>query len=324
MDIYIDNSCISNNTAILSIDMVSDEFSNLRVYTRNGNSGNEIGYLISPDNKSKIDIYLTDADKYPLVGNKIKSYLYAKIEIEYTSLVKNQQPENVCSPKKKICALSVRELSQPEYYITSPVGWRINGRSTCSVLVPVDRLQLPSKNISESILSEDERFHVLKIDMDNPVVTTEPDGRYKYFCLPSKMGAVVYKDVKDHISEIQIVYTLIAGGKISNVQKVSGLFIILGIILFLLPAIYTDFPNQLVSGFALVLSYGVLILAHYYTYLSMRHNGYFFINNKKLQRNIVVSLCLAFVILLEYLMFALFPIHDLLDGLLNYAYQFGK
>jgi len=314
MDIYLKYDSYLDGNITIPLKISSNHFLGLRVYARNL-CNNEIAF-ISNDNNGDITLSLPREQSLPTRIINDTTYCHLKLEIEYitpnTDIVPNTDNKRDQLSTQKFCKLSLSDITQPEFYITAPLGWRIESLPKCylNVLKPerekdydgwtnyINYYQERLKNekisasakqwLNKEIDGLKKKLHVeIPIKIGEPIIITTNESKYKYNYIPNAKGTDLFNKYRKNKGKLQILYSFEAGSKIKMMSVVPIIFIVFGLIL--LGMSKKMIACSISASFGALISYVILILAYYYTYISMRHDGYHFISNKIIRHSICIS-----------------------------------
>jgi len=306
MDIYIKYDSYLNGNITIPLKISSNHFLGLRIYARNL-CNNEIAF-ISNDNNGDITLSLPKEQSLPTRIMNDTTYCHLKLEIEY--IVPNTGEKESQVLMHKYCKFLLSDIIQPEFYITAPLGWRIEKNPRCSLKVKPKKKdsdwwtncinyyqeRLKDEKISASAKQWlDKEIDDLKkkldteipIKIDKPIIITTNESKYKYNYIPDKEGTASFNEYRKNMGKLQLLYDFEAGSKIKLMGIVPLIFVGFGIILFVMSRKMIECSPS--ASFGTLISYVILILAYYYTYISMRHNGYQFISNQIIRYCISIS-----------------------------------
>lgn len=316
MDIHIP---LPNNNDILNPPIrfnIPNQFIGLRIYARNANN-KEIAFLEGEGNVDKNKIILIPIlklDDFPIITNKNVKYAHIKLEMEYilpNSVISNIKiaesfSQNIWilikSPKKFFKSpiitiqlllkslifnseatgyLSVDNLIcdnaqfQPEFYITVPLGWRISKRGERCLLEAIINDNMAGGTKSEII------------KLGQPAVFRLHDNKRKYNYFPTNAGSKLYMENVGHIDSMGIYYSASLSQQIRIFS--THIPIILNIIAIICFG-YSIFSDCKISTcLAISISFSILFLAYYYTYITLLHQGYAFMSKKFIDNCILIA-----------------------------------
>lgn len=128
MDIHTDEN---------SFEIPLGDFNFVKLKVLNRNNRNELSYL---EGNEKIIVNLGNLNEWPKATNENYKIRHVKLEIEYTILNTEFKSSiwELLNPRKRIYyrgAFSIKELIQPEFYITLPRGLRIKDKGKNSFML---------------------------------------------------------------------------------------------------------------------------------------------------------------------------------------------
>ncbi|MDD4414999.1 MAG: hypothetical protein PHR14_10760 [Oscillospiraceae bacterium] len=323
MDIYLKYDLYMGGNITIPLKISSNKFLGLRVYARNLYN-NEIAF-ISDDNNRDITLSLPKDQSLPtrIINDTI--YYHLKLEIEY--IVPNIDNKKYQLPMCKFCEFLQSDIIQPEFYITAPLGWRIKGTPTCylNVIKPeqemdydwwINKINYYQERLKDEKISTSTKqwlngqvdelkkklYLEIPINIDKPMIITTNESKYKYNYIPNAEGTMLFNKYCQNTGKLHLIYAFEAGSKIKVMSVVPIIFMVFGLILLILSNKMIECSSS--ASFGALISYAILILAYYYTYISMRHNGYQFISNKIIRRSICISGGIATLNFLVYLILA--------------------
>lgn len=291
----------------------SKKFSGLKIYARNARN-NEIAFIeveddntcdsTSESNTIKFMIHFR-TDEFPIITYDSQEYYHVKLELVYSltpdtdeGVSKNRDGSSAaasysklgsCSPSMYVqnfgsnvlinssISIDSNEPLQPEFYLTLPVGWvlesanRVSGSSAAKNSTAV----VYSIKVKTSD-GEDE----IKVELEKPVVSII-NGKREYTFIASEDGKKMCNDLKSSCHNgisTQITYA----------AKMAPFFkafcrtlprVLLALIILVIFSLFCGIFSGVISYYVALpvfVSCAILTIAYYYTYITLRHQGYYF------------------------------------------------
>jgi len=175
---------------------------------------------------------------------------------------------------------------QPEFYITLPGSWRVGNISLWRDYLKGKK----SEGKALQFIASSSATSPKPIYLEPPIISREDGGKRKYGLIPSKNGLENYEFIKKTLTGVEIRYEAQA----SNMVSVFSLFppiIFLVLSISLLTSLINSDKSIITSMMGCYISYLIAIMAYYYTYITLKNNGY------DVPHRILFRICMFVIIL---------------------------